>query len=822
MKHIPTLLIFLNFILYSQDVNEVLNQLKSSEIRQELQQNDQNKFVFSQEKLEQQQNKETKKIFQEKSKYFGFDYLKSLSTDIPSYNSLPVPNDYNISFNDTLKIILTGSRNDIFDVNVGLDGSILIPELGRVQVVGKTYSELTNILKNLIERSYVGTNVDISVTNLSAKKISIIGAVKKPGVYLVNPFTTISNSLAYVDDLEEYASLRRIRLIKSSGQEYTFDLYDLIINGDRSNDIVVGSGDTVLVESTDKHVSIEGAVFRQYVYEYKATDSFEDLINYALGQTKESSKNKIFIDYQKGKTIVTETVELNEMVGQRYLDKILIPQETTFNIRDIKVTGTPIEDGYFDPNQYPNLKLLFQDLELSDSFYPFFGYLKQKNPYSFERKVVVFNPTDMDSLTNIQLSSNDEIFFFSFDDVRQFNEFKEYLKQEEEAKKLYEKLNSVNSFDNKLISTEATLERNDNNLEDQREKLFDEEFFQIDDFDQQKIEKFGEFYSDKLLFEMFNMNLLALNYGSNDIKYLPVGPNIIPNAVLSYLPYEFTPEKFKKIRISTNHDHPKDADLNIPIKNPVGASITIPTDDVNFYEVEVRGHVYSPGIYKVSRNTTLQELYNIAGGFLDTADQDSIILQREKIKEQERRLAKKARQDILDTLVSSLSNVSSTTPPQIDYSLLAFYQETENLDFFGRFSGDISSNSYSANLLTIEDDDFIYVPPVRNTISVIGQVQNQITVEYNTTFDLNDYINMTGGYSEYADKKGIYIIASNGVARYGSRKLFSNDEFFLSPGDTIVVPREFGRVRGVALASIAVSTLSNLAIAAASLNSISR
>ena len=79
-----------------------------------------------------------------------------------------------------------------------------------------------------------------------------------------------------------------------------------------------------------------------------------------------------------------------------------------------------------------------------------------------------------------------------------------------------------------------------------------------------------------------------------------------------------------------------------------------------------------------------QELYDIAGGFLVTADQDSIIFQREKIKEQEKAIAKKARQDILDTLISSLSNISSTTSPQIDSSLLAFYQETDNIDFSGR------------------------------------------------------------------------------------------------------------------------------------------
>ena len=128
----------------------------------------------------------------------------------------------------------------------------------------------------------------------------------------------------------------------------------------------------------------------------------------------------------------------------------------------------------------------------------------------------------------------------------------------------------------------------------------------------------------------------------------------------------------------------------------------------------------------------------------------------------------------------------------------------------------------NAKKLTLDNEDYIYVPPIQNSVSVIGQVQNQITVNYDNNLDVNDYIKMSGGFSEYADKGGIYIISSSGVSRYASRKLFRNDEFFLSPGDTIVVPREFGQVKGVALASIAVSTLSNLAIAAASLNSISR
>jgi len=812
------LLCFFSISIHSQDVTSILNDLKTTQLQDNLEQPNQIDQTIAKEQLMQQSTQDDDENH-EKSKYFGFDYIKSLSTDIPSYNSLPVPNDYSVTFNDRLRVMLSGSKNEIYNLNIGLDGAILIPELGIVQAVGKSFSELKKNIENLVKVSYVGVNVDISITNLSAKKISVIGAVKSPGVYIVNPFTTISNSLAYIDDLEDYASLRNIKLIKGTGEEYNFDLYELIVKGDRTNDLVLSAGDTVLIGSTDNHVLVEGEVYREFIYEYKENDTYRDLIDFAMGKRLGSVEDNIYVDFRQGNVFVTSNVNLDEKIGNRNIDRLFIPHKTSYNLRDIKVSGKSIQDGYFSPEKFSNLRSLFESLEMSDDFYPFFGFLKKSNPYTFESNLIIFNPTDLLSLEDIELTHNDELFFFGSDEIVQFNLFKAYL--DEEEKKLKEE-KEANSLLNKLSINEDSLTKQSGAQQKTAKEKFDESYFNQDEFEDEKLEKFGPFYEDKYLFDILNRNLIAINYGKNDINYLPVGPNIIPELILSYLPDEISEEMLKNIRISTNQEDLGEGLLRKPILNAAGSSITIPTNDPEFLIIEVRGHIKSPGSYIVSRDTTLQEVYDIAGGFLETADQESIILQREKLKEQERTSAKKARQDILDTLISSLSNISSTTPPQIDSSLLAFYQETENLDFYGRYSGDISNGSAVALNLAVEDGDYIYVPPLRDSVSVIGQVQNQITVSYNEKLDINDYIKMTGGFSEYADKNGIYIIASNGVSRFASRRFFAKDEFFISPGDTIVVPREFGTVRGVALASIAVSTLSNLAIAAASLNSISR
>ena len=61
---------------------------------------------------------------------------------------MPLPNDYKISLNDQFTVILSGSKEGIFDLNVNLDGSILFPEIGSINVVGETLEKEDKIKKS--------------------------------------------------------------------------------------------------------------------------------------------------------------------------------------------------------------------------------------------------------------------------------------------------------------------------------------------------------------------------------------------------------------------------------------------------------------------------------------------------------------------------------------------------------------------------------------------------------------------------------------------------------------------------------------------------
>ena len=54
--------------------------------------------------------------------------------------------------------------------------------------------------------------------------------------------------LGYSGGISEIGTLRNITLKRINGETYSFDLYKLLINGDRSDDITVEAGDVIVVK----------------------------------------------------------------------------------------------------------------------------------------------------------------------------------------------------------------------------------------------------------------------------------------------------------------------------------------------------------------------------------------------------------------------------------------------------------------------------------------------------------------------------------------------------------------------------------------------
>jgi protein involved in polysaccharide export with SLBB domain len=360
-------------------------------------------------------NKSAKDANKISGQKYGYDFFSSTPTSLTAVGDLPLPNDYKISLRDQFTVILSGSKDAIFNLNVKLDGTILFPELGAISVVGLSLKDVKDKLSQLIEQSYIGVNIDISIQNLSAKKITIVGAVKTPGTYLINPFSTITGALAYSGGISEIGSLRDIKLIRNNEEIFSFDLYDLLIRGDRSKDLTIEAGDTLLINSASQFVEISGAVKRPAIYEILEGETIKDIVDFALGFDQTANKSNIsvsFLDLNEAAIVKKNISSLDQSLESAL--SVNVFNYVSDDTSNIQVLGALEEPGFYDIKKYNNLESLIANLKFVD-VYPWLGVLEQFDDNKILKSIVLFSLNDPSTYKSIELLPNSKVHFANID-----------------------------------------------------------------------------------------------------------------------------------------------------------------------------------------------------------------------------------------------------------------------------------------------------------------------------------------------------------------------------------------------------------------------
>ncbi len=348
---------------------------------------------------------------------YGYSFISSQPTSIVATGDLPLPNEYKISIKDQISIILSGSRDATFILEVKLDGTIQFPELGAISVIDKTLGELKENLSSLINRSYIGVKIDVSIANLSAKKISIVGAVKMPGTYLVNPFSTITSALGYSGGVSELGTLRNIKLKRINGQVFDFDLYDLLINGDRSGDITIESGDVIIIEAANQFIKLSGAVVRPAIYEIKSGETLLDLLKHGLGFQQIANKSNINVRRVNIELSLVEDVNVDDLSADL---KNVISVNVFPYINKIKsginVFGAIKEPGYYELKENDTLEKIIEKLDFIN-VYPWLGVLEQFDDNQLIKTTVLFNLNDPKTYKSVKLLPNSKIHFADVNNI---------------------------------------------------------------------------------------------------------------------------------------------------------------------------------------------------------------------------------------------------------------------------------------------------------------------------------------------------------------------------------------------------------------------
>ena len=142
---------------------------------------------------------------------------------------------------------------------VDANGNNEIPQIGTLNVLGKTIPEIKDTLKIIHSLRIVNPIVDVKVLN---KEITVLGEVRNSGALLVDKENnTLLEIIAKSGGFDFYANLKYIKVLRQEGENVRIANIDLTKYGDYLlQNIQLHPGDLVLVPSKkmkefDKRVS---------------------------------------------------------------------------------------------------------------------------------------------------------------------------------------------------------------------------------------------------------------------------------------------------------------------------------------------------------------------------------------------------------------------------------------------------------------------------------------------------------------------------------------------------------------------------------------
>ncbi|MCK5344135.1 MAG: SLBB domain-containing protein, partial [Candidatus Heimdallarchaeota archaeon] len=214
-------------------------------------------------------------------KQFGYDIFQSSSTFAPVDN-VPVGPDYIIGAGDNMIVYIWGKVvQETFNVTVDQDGKINLPKSGNIYVWGLPFTEAEKLIKNTLSEQYANLQISVTMGKLRTIKVFVLGDVEKAGAYTISALSTVFHAVYESGGPTKLGSMRSVKLIRNNEVVDIIDLYEFLLEGNKSRDYKLQSGDTVFVPSIGEVAGIAGNVKRPGIYELKDKVKVSDLL--ALG-----------------------------------------------------------------------------------------------------------------------------------------------------------------------------------------------------------------------------------------------------------------------------------------------------------------------------------------------------------------------------------------------------------------------------------------------------------------------------------------------------------------------------------------------------------
>lgn len=157
---------------------------------------------------------------------------------------------YKINAGDMLEISVWGEEALQREVKVRPDGAFSFPLAGELMAKGRTAEAIRVEIETRLSRYVPDLVATVTVTEVSGNQIFVIGQVRNPGVFVMNPELDVIQALSVAGGMGPFAALKDIRILRREGgtqRVIPFDYTQVLQGRDLEQNIVLRSGDVVLV-----------------------------------------------------------------------------------------------------------------------------------------------------------------------------------------------------------------------------------------------------------------------------------------------------------------------------------------------------------------------------------------------------------------------------------------------------------------------------------------------------------------------------------------------------------------------------------------------
>lgn len=777
---------------------------------------------------------------------FGVDVFENRRRDsrvIPM--DLPAGPDYVVGPGDGLSFDLWGSVSRRFRRTVDREGRVSLPEVGPVLVSGRSLAEVQQNVQQILRTQFRDVSADVSLARLRTVRVYEVGDVTNPGAYDISSLSTPLNALFTAGGPTSRGSLRIVKHYRGNQLVQVVDVYDLLLHGVKGDIARLENGDTVLVPPIGPQVTVEGMVRRPAIYELKDENNLASTLELAGGllptaalrhievERTVAHEKKTMLSFDVPDVDVQDSGEVTKKLESFEIkdgDRIRVFPIAPYNQDAIYLEGHVIRPGrysYLPEMRVTDVVATYKDL-LPEPATQYAEIIRLNQPdfhpsvESFDLANALANPQQAPVLRPMDTIRVYGRFDFEnppvvsvWGDVRKPGTYRTSGQIHlSDAVHLAGGLGpdaqtgDAQVFrylpDGKLKIFSVSLNRaiegepSANILLEPRDRLLIHR--NVDAVEPATVYVEGEVGKPGRYPLTTNMTVADL---------IRVGGGLKPSAdthAADLTRYQWTTGgtmlsgHHETVLIAAALDGDTKSNLQLgngdvlsvrqlPGWNDLGASII------------VKGEVEHPGTYGIRPGERLSSVLQRAGGFEPSAYPYGAILERAQVRELEMKQRNEMILRVKD-VESNLQLMQESDPRQKQAKEAALQQYRTTLDQLsanppvGRVTIRISSNvshwRNTADDVEVRSGDTLLIPKKPSYVMVSGQVYNPTAVSYRSGKSAKWYLNQSGGPTELANKKAIFVIRADGSVIGAKDSAWSGNSLgaVLQPGDTVVVPEK--------------------------------